>query len=89
MMNPATILSFAALFAGVGLGTGGGGSGASTPLVLVSGVFLGSALWWLMVTGGIAMARTRLSPRAQRAINVVAGVVLVGFGLAAVASALM
>jgi threonine/homoserine/homoserine lactone efflux protein len=86
MMNPSTILSFAALFAGVGLG--GSPGGPSTPLALVSGVFLGSAFWWLLVTGSIALARTRLSPRVERTINVVAGLVLVAFGLAAIGSVL-
>jgi threonine/homoserine/homoserine lactone efflux protein len=90
MMNPATILSFAALFAGLGLGAGqsGGAGGIMTPLALVSGVFLGSALWWLAVTGGISLARARLGLGTQRAINVAAGLVLIGFGLAAIASLL-
>ena len=56
------------------------------PLALVLGVFLGSAGWWLTVTGGISVARTRISPRVQRAINAAAGLVLIGFGLAAIAS---
>jgi threonine/homoserine/homoserine lactone efflux protein len=94
MMNPATILSFAALFAGLGLGAGGTGaeaepaSVASTPLAMVSGVFLGSALWWLALTGSLALARARVSTRAQRTINVAAGLALAGFGLAALGSAL-
>lgn len=87
MMNPSTILSFAALFAGLGLG-GGEGGGVAAPL-LVSGVFVGSALWWLLVTGGLSLARARLGPRVQRTVNVVAGLVLVGFGLAAVGSVLV
>jgi threonine/homoserine/homoserine lactone efflux protein len=90
MMNPSTILSFAALFAGLGLG---GDSSADRDVMMapliVAGVFVGSALWWLLVTGGLSMMRTRLSPRVQRAINVVAGLVLVGFGLAAISSVLV
>lgn len=89
LMNPSTILSFAALFAGLGLGGGtlGAGSGdAATPIVLVSGVFLGSATWWLVVTGGISAARARIGPWVQRMINVGAGLLLVAFGLAALAS---
>jgi threonine/homoserine/homoserine lactone efflux protein len=87
MMNPSTILSFAALFAGLGLAGGGGlGSvgGVLVPLALVLGVFLGSAGWWLVVTGGISVARTRISPRVQRIVNAAAGLVLIGFGLAAI-----
>lgn len=88
MMNPSTILSFAALFAGLGLGGGspaGDATGGLVPLLVVLGVFLGSAGWWLAVTGGISLARTRIGPRVQRAINAAAGLVLIGFGLAALA----
>jgi threonine/homoserine/homoserine lactone efflux protein len=89
MMNPSTILSFAALFSGLGLGGGGSERDASTAPLIVAGVFIGSALWWLTVTGSLAMARTRLGPRVQRAINLAAGLVLVGFGIAAIGSVLV
>jgi threonine/homoserine/homoserine lactone efflux protein len=45
LTNPTTILSFVAIFAGLGLGNTGGNYIAST--VMVIGVFVGSALWWL------------------------------------------
>jgi threonine/homoserine/homoserine lactone efflux protein len=87
MMNPSTILSFAALFAGLGLGGAGSSDhGTWTAPLIVTGVFVGSALWWLLVTGGLSLARTRLSPRVQRAINVTAGLVLMAFGLAVIGS---
>ena len=89
MMNPSTILSFAALFTGLGLGGGGDARDAMTAPFIVGGVFVGSALWWLVVTGGLSLARTRLSPRVQRTINVAAGLVLIGFGLAAIGSVLL
>jgi threonine/homoserine/homoserine lactone efflux protein len=84
LMNPSTILSFVGLFAGLGLGAGESEAGA--PLALVAGVFLGSAIWWLLVTGTIAAARTRVSLRVQRLINVAAGLALVVFGVIAVGS---
>ncbi|MGE3272042.1 MAG: LysE family transporter, partial [Chloroflexota bacterium] len=87
LMNPATILSFAALFAGLGLGAGE--ATPSAPLLLVAGVFSGSALWWLLVTGGISAARSRVSPRVQRLINLAAGLALIAFGVAAIASVLL
>jgi threonine/homoserine/homoserine lactone efflux protein len=89
LMNPSTILSFVALFAGLGLGGVGGESDASAAIAIVAGVFLGSTLWWLMVTGGIAVARARVSARVQRSINLVAGLALIGFGLLAIASVAM
>lgn len=92
MTNPSTILSFAALFAGLGLGGGGHvDRDALAAPSIVAGVFIGSALWWLVVTGSLSMMRTRLSPRVQRIVNMAAGLVLVlvGFGLAAIGSVLV
>ncbi len=43
LTNPSTILSFAAIFAGLGLAGEGGGYAAAA--VLVASVFSGSALW--------------------------------------------
>src|SRR4051794_20052783 len=48
LTNPTTILSFAALFASLGFGYD---RDPSTAPALVLGVFLGSALWWLLLTG--------------------------------------
>jgi threonine/homoserine/homoserine lactone efflux protein len=56
LANPPTILSFIALFAGVGVVT----SGRPAAVALVAGVFIGSAGWWLVLTGGVVAARSRL-----------------------------
>jgi threonine/homoserine/homoserine lactone efflux protein len=77
LANPLTILSFAAAFAGMGAGVVGYG-GVVTMLV---GVFVGSAIWWLMLTTVAGTARGRLSPPFFVAINRVSGVLLMGFGL--------
>ena len=77
LANPLTILSFAAAFAGMGAGVVGYG-GVVTMLV---GVFVGSAIWWLMLTAVAGTARGRLSPPFFVAINRVSGVFLMGFGL--------
>jgi len=55
---------------------------------MVLGVFLGSTLWWLVLTGGIATARRRLTSRLLRSVNVLLGLALLGFGLMALASLL-
>jgi threonine/homoserine/homoserine lactone efflux protein len=86
LTNPMTILSFAALFAGLGLG-GDRGDG-TTASAMVLGVFLGSALWWLLLTGGIALARRRLTSHLLRSINTLSGLALLGFGLFALVSLL-
>lgn len=81
LTNPLTILSFAAILAGVGVGTGDGSAGAGGALVL--GVFAGSALWWLLLSGGVSLLRGRLTTGALRWINRLSGMVLLGFGLLA------
>ena len=68
----------------------GGGEAAWGPAAaLVLGVFLGSAGWWLVLAGGVAgLLRGRLGPARILWINRAAGVVIAGFGLAAVARGL-
>ena len=81
--NPMTILSFAAAFAGLGLADGVTGPGAGIPLV--AAVFLGSMCWWALLSGTVGLLRGTIGARALRAVNWSAGLLLVGFGLAAVA----
>ena len=81
LTNPATILSFVAIFAGLGVGTGRDGSGAAT--LLVVGVFVGSALWWVLLSGSVFMLGTQLGPRHLRWVNRLSGGMLLGFGLLA------
>ena len=84
LTNPTTILSFIAIFAGLGLGdTGGDYLGAT---VLMIGVFLGSALWWLGLSGVVGALRERVGPRGLRLVNRISGLVIGGFGIGALAS---
>jgi threonine/homoserine/homoserine lactone efflux protein len=84
LTNPSTILSFVAIFAGLGLG--GGGSDYAGAGVLVAGVFIGSALWWLILSGTAGALRGRLTPSGLRWVNRLSGVILAGFGVAALVS---
>jgi threonine/homoserine/homoserine lactone efflux protein len=84
MTNPMTILSFAALFAGFGVAGGDGREAA----LLVAGVFCGSAGWWLLLTASVSALRSRVTIRALTWINRISGLVLVLFGLGAVATAI-
>ncbi|MBU1174861.1 MAG: LysE family translocator [Alphaproteobacteria bacterium] len=83
MANPATILSFAAIFAGLGLVNQ---PGAVNAALVVSGVFSGSLLWWLFLSGTVAGLNHRLPSGFTRATAILSGVVLVGFGLFAISS---
>jgi threonine/homoserine/homoserine lactone efflux protein len=79
--NPLTILSFAAIFAGLGL-AGARGSYASA-LILVLGVFLGSALWWLFLSGGVGLFRDKFNRQGLLWVNRISGVMITAFGMVA------
>lgn len=83
LTNPLTILSFAAIFAGLGAGTAGGYRGAAA---LVLGVLSGSTLWWLLLSGGIGLMRGKATPRLLRWVGRLSGGILLGFGLLAFTS---
>jgi arginine exporter protein ArgO len=77
-----TILSFVAIFAGLGLGsTSVDYTGA---VLLVAGITLGSAIWWLLLSGGVAyILHKRISPSFMRVINWISGSIILIFGLIA------
>ena len=81
LSNPTTILSFLAILAGLGVGVAGGSFGAAALLVL--GVFTGSALWWLLLSGGVNLLRLRLTPAVLRWVNRASGLIILGFGVLA------
>jgi threonine/homoserine/homoserine lactone efflux protein len=84
LTNPVTIFAFVAIFAGFGLG--GELSGNREAMTLVLGVFLGSALWFLTLSSGVAMVRHMISDNVFRLINRGAAVLLAVFGVYALAS---
>ncbi len=61
LSNPMTILSFVAIFAALGAALPHGRSAMLAPAFMVTGVFAGSAAWWLILSGTAALLRTRLS----------------------------
>jgi threonine/homoserine/homoserine lactone efflux protein len=80
LTNPATILSFVGIYAGLGLRDSGTDYAAASAFVL--GVFLGSALWWLLLSVGVGTLRERLSAHGLRWINRISGAAITVFGLA-------
>lgn len=84
LANPATILSFTAVFGGLGLAETDGAAATASALVL--GVFLGSALWWLGLSTGVGLLRRRVTPAAMVWINRASGAVLMLFGTLALLS---
>lgn len=86
LTNPATILAFGAIFASAGLLETQGEF--LRALAATVGIALGSLAWWLLLVGGVALGRSRMGPRALRAINVGSGVVIGGFGVTMLLSVL-
>lgn len=76
MVNPLTILAFAAMFASFGV-TGGFDEAAAVTI----GVLIGSTLWWIILTTGVGTLRGRLTTGALRWVNVVSGVAIALFGV--------
>ena len=83
MTNPMTILSFAGIFAGLGL-TGTGGADAA---LLVLGVFLGSASWWVVLTSVVAILRAKVTIGALTWVNRLSGAAILAFAIVAIATA--
>jgi threonine/homoserine/homoserine lactone efflux protein len=84
LTNPLTILSFIAIFAGIGVG--GASKSYLTAALVVLGVFSGSAFWWCILTGGISLLRGRFTPRWLLWINRISGSIITLFGVFALLS---
>jgi len=84
LTNPLTILSFAAIFAGIGVG--GASKSYLSATIVVLGVFAGSALWWCILTSGVSLVRGKLTASWLLWINKVSGCIIALFGLIALLS---
>jgi len=84
LTNPITILSFAAIFAGLGLADAN--ADYSTAMTMVLGVFLGSASWWILLSTGVSLLRTRFTTAALLWVNRISGLIIFGFGIVALFS---
>jgi threonine/homoserine/homoserine lactone efflux protein len=87
IMNPITIISFAAVFASLGLGSSAVDYGSAALLVL--SVFIGSAIWWLILSGSVSFLRAKVTPRMLLWINRVSGAIIFAFGAVAIVSVLL
>ena len=83
LANPSTIISFAAIFAGLGLT---GNTELTAALLMVAGVFLGSATWWLVLSGGISLLRGAMTPERLVWVNRASGVMIALLGAGAILS---
>ncbi len=72
LTNPMTIFSFLAAFA-----SADGLASRENVLLLVCGVFSGSALWWLTLSTAVSLLHGRFTARSMRWVNRLAGLALV------------
>jgi threonine/homoserine/homoserine lactone efflux protein len=81
LTNPLTIISFAAIMAGLGIGGSSGDYLAATVLVL--GVMTGSTAWWIILTTLLSLFRNKITPAGMVWVNRLSGVIILVFGLLA------
>jgi threonine/homoserine/homoserine lactone efflux protein len=84
LTNPTTILSFTAIFMGLGIGSTGGNY--ATAMLVVLGVFLGSTSWWLILTGCIGLLHGKFPQGWWQWLNRCSGAIIAVFGLVALIS---
>ncbi len=83
--NPLTVLSFVAIFAGLGMGDTGGDYARAA--AMVAGVVIGSSLWWLLLSGGVSLLRPRVGSVQLRAVNWISGTIILAFAVFALGGA--
>lgn len=79
LTNPMTILFFIAVFAGLGLSVTD--SGVTSIIQLIVGVFIGSGIWWLSLSGLTSVLKTKINKRVIKRIDLASGMLLLFYGL--------
>ncbi len=79
LANPATLLALTFILAAMGLTPGADTLMRTGSLVL--GVFLGSSVWWAMLSMGANWFGRKLSAHTLRVITHIAGIAIIVFGL--------
>ena len=85
--NPMTIITFTALFAGVGFGSSG--DNFISAIILVIGVFSGSTIWWLALCVGIDWVEENVESFSLGSVNKASGIIIVSFAIVILASLLV
>jgi len=80
LTNPLTILSFSAIYAGIGYSITN--TTNLTGLWFVIGVFIGSSIWWVSLSWFVSLLRGKiLQSNTLRWINIISGFVIIAFGI--------
>lgn len=86
--NPGALVLMLGLFAFFGLDLGTTGWRPAAVAVVLAGIFLGTALWWFLLSSGISLFRKRFHLRQMLIINRVSGSIIALLGLVSVAQGL-
>lgn len=82
--NPATIISFAGIFAGFGIVEKGTNYISAASLVI--GVFTGSLLWWLLLSTTIDYFKKRFNFSGLKWVNIASGLIIIIMGMVSIFS---
>jgi threonine/homoserine/homoserine lactone efflux protein len=84
LTNPLTIIAFLGVFAGFGLRNSELSFGSAA--TLIAGVFLGSSLWFFLLSYGVTLFREKINAQGLGLINKISGILIVVFGIVALLS---
>jgi threonine/homoserine/homoserine lactone efflux protein len=76
--NPLTIIFFITILPGFGVVAQGTTLIAAVPFV--TGIFIGSTVWWIILCGSLGSVRSRLGTGNLRQINRISGILIALFG---------
>lgn len=84
--NPLTILTFAAIFAGIGGLNSDLSNDYFGAAIMVIGIFLGSCAWWFILSGLTGYFRRKIDAKTMIWINRASGTIIIGFGIIALST---
>jgi len=84
LTNPMTILFFAGIFAGLGIVSES--IRYTSAGLMVIGVFIGSGVWWMILSGTTGILRNKMNARKLTWVNKISGLIIVAFGAGALIS---
>jgi len=84
LTNPLRVLTFVALFAG----SSGEPLSGMNAVLTVLGVFVGSSVWWMALSGSVSWGRRWLRESSLQWLNRIAAIAIAGFGMKAIGLAL-
>jgi len=79
LTNPLTILFFTGIIAGMGIIQNNRSNLDS--IFLISGIFVGSLIWWFILSTITSLLRKRIENKYINLLNKISGIILIGFSI--------